>query len=80
MRTVPEEISLCGCYIPSMFTLELGKTLDIVLSLHKGVRASAVVVTRLPNIGNGIDFIDMDLNDRMKLHNFMEANKVLLAK
>jgi hypothetical protein len=28
MRTVTEEVSLCGCYIPSMFTLEVGKHLE----------------------------------------------------
>jgi len=32
------------------------------------------VATGFPNIGNGIDFIDMDPNDRMKLHNYIEAN------
>ena len=76
MRTVTEEISLCGCYIPSMFTLEVGKTLDIVFSLREErIRASAVVATRFPNIGNGIDFIDMDPNDRMKLHQHIESDK-----
>jgi c-di-GMP-binding flagellar brake protein YcgR len=76
MRTVTEEISLCGCYIASMFTMNVGTTLEIVFSLQdERIRASAVVVTRFPNIGNGIDFIDMDPNDRMKLHNYIEANK-----
>ena len=76
MRTVTEEISLCGCYIPSMFTMEVGKTLDVVLSLNdERIRASAVVVTRFANIGNGIDFIDMDPNDRMKLHQYIEASE-----
>jgi c-di-GMP-binding flagellar brake protein YcgR len=76
MRTVTEEISLCGCYIPSMFTLEVGKTLDVIFSLDQGrIRASAVVATKFPNIGNGIDFIDMDPNDRLKLHNYIEANR-----
>ena len=76
MRTATEEISLCGCYIPSMFTLEVGKTLHVVLSLdEERIRASAVVATRFPNIGNGIDFIDMDPNDRMKLHNFIKARR-----
>jgi c-di-GMP-binding flagellar brake protein YcgR len=76
MRTVTEEISLCGCYIPSMFTMEVGKTLDVLLSINdERIRASAVVVTRIPNIGNGIDFIDMDPDDRMKLHKYIEENR-----
>jgi hypothetical protein len=45
-----------------------------------GDRASSiinlrVVATKFPNIGNGIDFIDMDPNDRMKLHKYIEASK-----
>jgi hypothetical protein len=44
MRTATEEISLCGCYIPSMFTLEVGKTLHVILSLdEERIPASAVV-------------------------------------
>ena len=47
MRTATEEISLCGCYIPSMFTLEVGKTLHVILCFHEErIRASAVVATR----------------------------------
>lgn len=75
MRTVTEEISLCGCYIPSMYTMEVGTTLAIVLSLvEERINASAVVATKFPNVGNGIDFVDMDPNDRMKLQTFIEAH------
>ena len=76
LRSVTDEISLCGCYIPSMFTMELGTTLTIVLTVEgKQMRASAVVATKFPNLGNGIDFIDMDPHDRIELHNYIEANR-----
>jgi hypothetical protein len=66
MRTETEEISLCGFYIPSMYTMEVGTTLPVFFSLlEERIHASAVVVTKFPNVGNGIDFIDMDPNDRM---------------
>ena len=75
MRTVTEEISLSGCYVPSMFTMEVGTTLDIVLTLgEERIRASAVVTTKFPNIGNGIDFIDMDPADLMELDKYIDAN------
>jgi PilZ domain len=75
MRSVTEEISLGGCYIPSMFTMDVGATLTIVLSVEgENIRASAVVATKFLNLGNGIDFIDMDPNDRTKPHNYIEAN------
>jgi hypothetical protein len=37
------------------------------------------VATGFPNIGNAIDFIDMDPNGRMKLHNYIEANRAHIA-
>jgi c-di-GMP-binding flagellar brake protein YcgR len=72
MRNVTDEISLSGCFVPSMFTMDVGTTLEIVLSLRQErIRASAVVATKFPNIGNGIDFIDMDPAERMKLHEYI---------
>jgi hypothetical protein len=56
-------------------TLDVGRSLHIVFSLgDECIGASAVVVTKFPNIGNGIDFIDMEPNDRMKLHYFIAAS------
>jgi hypothetical protein len=69
-----DEISLCGCYVPAMFTMEVGTTLDLTLSLpDRRIRASAVVVTKFPNLGNGIDFIDMDPQDRLILHEYIAS-------
>ena len=68
MRTSTDEISLCGCYIETMFTMEVGTTLSVTLSLEtKMIRCTAVVVTKYPQVGNGIDFIDMSQDDRLKL-------------
>ncbi|PYX24476.1 MAG: hypothetical protein DMG82_08370 [Acidobacteria bacterium] len=68
MRTSTDEISLCGCYIETMFTMEVGTTLSVTLSLEtEMIRCTAVVVTKYPQVGNGIDFIDMSQDDRLKL-------------
>jgi hypothetical protein len=57
-----------------MFTLDVGTTLHMTLSLPRNpTRASAVVATRFPNIGNGIDFIDMDPADRLLLHEYIAS-------
>ena len=68
MRTATDEISLCGCYIETMFTMEVGARMSVALSLKDDViRCMGVVVTKHPQAGNGIDFIDMAPDDRLKL-------------
>ena len=68
MRTATDEISLCGCYIETMFTMEIGTRLSLALSLKDDViRCMGVVATKYPQVGNGIDFIDMAPHDRLKL-------------
>src|ERR1700747_2874649 len=47
--TTTDRISLCGCYIETMFTLELGTKLGLVFSLNQErVGAKGVVVTKHP--------------------------------
>ena len=68
MRTSTDELSLCGCYIETMFTMDIGTNLDLVFSLKGGpIRAKGIVATKYPQVGNGIDFIEMDPEDRLKL-------------
>jgi c-di-GMP-binding flagellar brake protein YcgR len=72
MRTATDEISLCGCYIETMFTMEVGTSLSLALSLKDDViRCRSVVTTKYPGVGNGIDFIDMVPDDRLKLSAFI---------
>ena len=69
LRTLTQEISLCGCYIESLFTMDKGTKLNVGLSLKNHViRCNGVVSTKHPQVGNGIDFIDMDPNDRLRLN------------
>jgi len=35
MRTATDEISLCGCYIETMFTMDVGTKLGLVFSLNQ---------------------------------------------
>ena len=53
--------------------MEVGTTLSVTLSLEtEMIRCTAVVVTKYPQVGNGIDFISMEPHDRLKLHAFIE--------
>jgi c-di-GMP-binding flagellar brake protein YcgR len=73
MRTATDEISVCGCYIETMFTMDLGTKLDVILSVNKEkLGAKGVVATKYPQVGNGIDFIDISPDDLHKLSEFIE--------
>jgi hypothetical protein len=51
-----------------MFTMEVGTRLAVALSLdNEVIRCGAVVATKYPQVGNGIDFVDMAADDRLKL-------------
>jgi hypothetical protein len=72
MRTSIDAISLCGCYIETMFTMEIGTKLDLVLWLNdEKITAKSVVVTKYPQLGNGIDFVEMRPEDRLKLNRYI---------
>jgi len=72
MRTASDEISLCGCYIETMFTMDVGEKLSIALSVgDEVIRCAGVVATKYPQVGNGIDFIDMAPDDRLKLSKYL---------
>lgn len=72
MRTATDEISLCGCYIESMFTMDIGTKVELVFSLAgTKICGGGVVATKYPQVGNGIDFVSMAPEDRLKLHAFI---------
>ena len=74
MRTSTDEISLCGCYIETMFTMDVGQKLSIALSIADEVfRCAGVVATKYPQVGNGIEFIDMAPDDRLKLSRYIAS-------
>ncbi len=74
MRTSTDEISLCCCYIDTMFTMELGTKLRLVFSLNEDkIQVQGIVATRFPQVGNGIDFIVMSPKDRSKLAEHIAA-------
>jgi c-di-GMP-binding flagellar brake protein YcgR len=76
MRTATDEISLCGCYIEMMFTIDVGTKLGVVFSLNQErVGAKGLVVTKHPQVGNGIEFIEMSPEDRLKLSEYISERE-----
>lgn len=81
VRATTSEISLGGCYIETMFTLDVGTKLDVVMWLDgQRLTAKGVIATRYPQVGNGIDISDMKSEDRAKLEAFLKAQEVQLPK
>lgn len=75
MRTATDEISRCGWHIETMFTLQTGSRIGLALFLDDQViRRTATVVPKYPQVGNGIDFIDMAQVDRLKLSKYIEPD------
>jgi len=76
MRTITDEISLCGCYIETMFTMEVGTKLVVVLSVKdQKIQAQGVVVTKYPQVGNGIDFVELNHDESRKLSEFIAEHQ-----
>jgi hypothetical protein len=76
MRTETDEISLCGCYIETMFTIDVGTKLGLMLSLKDAqIHATGVAATKCPQLGNGIDFIDLAPKDWLKLGELIAQRK-----
>ena len=76
MRTATDEISLCGCHVETMFTMDVGTKLGLVFSLNQDrVGAKGIVVTKHPQVGNGIDFTDMAPDGRLKLNEYISERE-----
>ena len=70
--TKTDEIALGGCYIETMFTLPIGTNLTIILWLDdEKLSTSGRVVTRFPQVGNGIEFADMRSEDKARLSHLL---------
>lgn len=81
VRATTSEISLGGCYIETMFTLDVGTKVDLVMWLDgQKLSARGIIATRYPQVGNGIDITDMNPEDRAKLEVFLKAQEVRLPK
>ena len=81
LRVTTSEISLGGCYIETMFTLEVGTQLEMILWINdEKVPAKGVVATRYPQVGNGINILEMANEDRAKLESFLKTQETLVPK
>jgi c-di-GMP-binding flagellar brake protein YcgR len=74
-RGATADLSLRGCYIESIFPFAKGTKVEIKLSLDTKLSASGKVVTSDPQVGNGIEFIQMLPEDVDQLKAFLDAHE-----
>jgi hypothetical protein len=64
-----------------MFTLDVGTKLEIVMWFDdQKVNAKGVIATRYPQVGNGIDILEMSAEDHAKLEAFVRNQEAKRQK
>ena len=72
IRTKVADLTLGGCFVEMMFTLDIGTKLNIGLWINDvKVSAEGIVVTRFRNLGNGIQFTKLAAEDQARLKQFL---------
>jgi c-di-GMP-binding flagellar brake protein YcgR len=78
-RTKTLDLSLGGCYIDMLFTLEVGTKVKLILMINdEKVSAEGVVVNRDLKAGNGIQFTSMAAEDSDRLKKFLAVTPDVL--
>lgn len=72
-RGATSDLSEAGCYIETMFPFPVGTNLEMTLQLEGTLLAVGTVVTRDPQVGNGIEFARMLPEDLEELRAFVMA-------
>jgi c-di-GMP-binding flagellar brake protein YcgR len=72
LRTETADLSATGCYIETLFTLAVSTKLQITLYAGAStILTTAKIVTRDPNVGNGLEFTSLSEKDSEALRQFI---------
>jgi hypothetical protein len=73
-RTQTSEVSLGGCYVEMIQTMQVGTKLHLGLWVKdEKITTDAEVVTHHPGFGNGMKFLNMSSGDEGHLKRFLES-------
>lgn len=74
MRLETTDLSLGGCYIQTMMPLTVGTRLHATLWLNgNSVVVRGLVVTRHPQFGNGIMFVEFENDGEARLRKYLTS-------
>jgi hypothetical protein len=72
-RCATADLSETGCYIESIFPFPIGTVFEMTLRLDETLLVVGTVVTRDPQVGNGIKFTRMLPEDQEILRAYVQA-------
>ena len=72
-RASTSDISLGGCYVEMMFTLDRGVQVEMILHIGEPIVVLGTVVTCDPHVGNGIEFSKILPEDEQELRRYLEV-------
>jgi len=73
IRRATSDLSLSGCNIETVFPFAIGTRLELKLQVDGTLLALATVATSDPQVGNGIQFTRMLLEDIDELRAFLDS-------
>jgi c-di-GMP-binding flagellar brake protein YcgR len=74
LRAQTADISLGGCYVEMMFTLEVRTKVYLTIFISDAkVNVEGIVVTRDLQVGNGVQFTAVSAEDNAKLKHFLDT-------
>jgi len=73
IRCATSDLSLCGCYVESIFPFPIGTRLELKLQIEDTLLILATTVTSDPQVGNGIRFEKILPEDFDQLRTFLKS-------
>ena len=74
IRAQTADICLGGCYVEMSFTQDVSAQVEVVLWIGENkIRATGVIVSSHPSVGNGLKFTHMAQEDKERLKQYLDS-------
>jgi PilZ domain len=74
IRALTADICLGGCYVEMSFTQDVAAQVEVVLWIGENkIRATGVIVSSHPSVGNGVKFTHMAPEDKQRLKQYIDS-------
>lgn len=74
IRAQTADICMGGCYVEMSFTQDVSAQVEIVMWIGENkIRATGVIVSSHPSVGNGVKFIHMAAEDKERLKQYIDS-------
>jgi c-di-GMP-binding flagellar brake protein YcgR len=74
IRAQTADICLGGCYVEMSFTQDVSSQVEVVMWIGENkIRATGVIVSSHPSVGNGVKFVHMAPEDKQRLKQYIDS-------